>query len=149
MGGCNGLKICWLTFPTVLGLADLWDGFSKRSGTLKISWLSFPIALGQRRSRPSTAAVRRWPAPSPLVGFLVALRWLPGGFPVRLSGRSGRPPGPQCFGHGTHGEILAQIAVSRPLRIGRTFSFGIRCGMSETSGGSPNAGFNAGSVISY
>ena len=72
---------------------DLWDGFSKRSGTLKISWLSFPIALGQRRSRSSTAAVRRWPAPSPLVGFLVALRWLPGGFPVRFSGRSGRPPG--------------------------------------------------------
>ena len=72
---------------------DPWDGFTKRSGTLTISWLSFPIALGQRRSRSSTAAVRRWPAPSPLVGFLVALRWLPGGFPVRFSGRSGRPPG--------------------------------------------------------
>ena len=142
VGRCNGLKICWLTFPNVLGLArslgwlyeTFWDSndlmavFPNCSGTASV-----PIQHVRGSALAGSRPARGLPGGSPLASW-----WLsPCGFPVVPAARPA---------------ALAGIAVSRPLRIGRTFSFGIRCGMSETPRAGPRvpyAGFNAGSVISY
>ena len=102
VGGCNGLKICWLTFPTVLGLArslgwlyeTFWDSndlmvvFPNCSGTASV-----PLQHGRGSALAGSLPARGLPGGSPLAPW-----WL-----SRAVFRAFRPPArPHSLGSRCH-----------------------------------------------
>ena len=92
--GCNGLKICWLTFPTVLGLASSLGWLFETFWDSKDLMVVFPnCSLGPDPARPRFGVgrlpPRSWASWWLSVGILVAFSVRFSVFPAARPGRNG------------------------------------------------------------